>query len=308
MRIKKFILRGTMIAPVLAFLMAIVSEPFYVTKYYRPYYQEQFMILQYILDIVVFVQAIIWAYLFRGKDNYLPSGAFGVLALLFNPLFFNPSTDLQMPIFREGLWDLIAGFALTYAVFLNDKYSGKNFLKEETEDYGIIISDKGLKHHDACRSIDSDVYKNECNIKKDIKMSMDNNKSWVSRLENVFSFSGRIGKKQYAITTIVCDLIGISMQIIMADISSDRDIMLMFIDRLSENTFLFTILLVFCIGIAFIKFSAVTRRVHDIGRGGIWAAAAMVLSRNIFIEIPMLIYLSCKDGDPNTNQYGMPIN
>lgn len=308
MKFKKFILRGTMIAPILAFFMAIVSEPFYVTKYYRPYYQEQFMILQYILDIIVFVQAIIWVYHFRGRDNNLPSGAFGVLALLFNPFFFNPSTDLQMPIFREGLWDLIAGFALSYAVFLNDKYSGNNFLKEKDDAYGIIILDKDLKHYDTCKFVDSDVYIHECDIKNDINMSLDNNKSWVSRLESLFSFSGRIGKKQYAITTIGCDLIGISMQIMMADIFFDKDIMLVFIDKLSENTLLFTILIIFCTVVTIIKFSAITRRVHDIGRGGMWSAAAMVLSRNIFIEIPMFIYLSCKDGESKKNKYGIPLN
>lgn len=116
--------------------------------------------------------------------------------------------------------------------------------------------------------------------------------SFINDPKTLFSFSGCIGRLEYFILAVTTDVIYIALFYIFFDYfgSIQKDI-------IENGINLTTILLcIVALVLAIIKFAAITKRIHDIGKKGVWAFAACIASRNLLIDIVLLVFLSLKKG------------
>ncbi|WP_405379985.1 DUF805 domain-containing protein [Phascolarctobacterium sp.] len=275
---KKILLRGTMVAPVIALLMALVSESFYNHRW--KYYSADFQLCQYILNIVIFVQALIWAYKFRNKYNNFLTALYGILALFFNPLFFNPFSDAKMPMFRDGIWDFIAFVFLSIAVYADEKV-------------GIKKSSEKTKFED--RHIMASFTSNNKNFVGD--QEQDNIKSKIIKLfSSKFSINGRKNRTEYATELAIYISLYICFALVGVAIGYPAGL----------------IVLPFCLGVSVLSICAIVKRFHDIGVSGYyvvpWSIIVSILGNtgislfkiiSFVLSILPLLY----PGTPGKNKY-----
>ena len=117
--------------------------------------------------------------------------------------------------------------------------------------------------------------------------------SFINDTKTMFSFSGCIGRLEFFILAVTIDVIYISLFYIAFDYfgSIQKDV----IENGINSTTILLGIIALVLGV--IKFAAITKRIHDIGKKGAWAFAACIASRNLLINIVLLIFLSLKKGE-----------
>lgn len=275
----KIYLCGHSFAPIFALIMALISEKFFHGRGRWGYYDVDWMIWQYILNFVIFIQAIYWAWCFRKQYRGVLSVLYGFVALLFNPIIFNPFTEIILPGFRMGIWDLLAAIVLFVGVYLgNIKSDGTTEVCESTTcKIGDIVNKIAVK----CSS--NAEYRNGCSLK-----------NIMSRL---FSFNGCIGRLEYLSVAVVADVLIICIQIYFRVGMNELVIRSNGVMSTSEMVLVLSASLVLSV----IKFAAITKRIHDLGKGGWWAFLACLMSRQIWIDIILIMFLGIKKGKSSFN-------
>ena len=108
--------------------------------------------------------------------------------------------------------------------------------------------------------------------------------SFINDTKTMFSFSGCIGRLEFFILAVTIDVIYISLFYIAFDYfgSIQKDV----IENGINSTTILLGIIALVLGV--IKFAAITKRIHDIGKKGAWAFAACIASRNLLINIVLL--------------------
>lgn len=119
-------------------------------------------------------------------------------------------------------------------------------------------------------------------------------------LSRLFMFDGCIGRLEYFILAIISDVVGIGIQLYWQ--TSLEGLILQSSGGVMSSPGMAFVLIISLVT-AVIKFAAITKRVHDLGKGGWWAFTACLMSRNILFEVFLILFLSIKKGKQGYNEY-----
>jgi uncharacterized membrane protein YhaH (DUF805 family) len=109
-------------------------------------------------------------------------------------------------------------------------------------------------------------------------------------IKNYAGFSGRAGRREYWMFTLIYILIYIALIILTAIMPSGL-------------ATVFSILtLVFALGLLIPSLAVCVRRLHDVDKSGWWVLISLVPIVGLY-----LIYLLIIEGTPGTNRFGPPV-
>ena len=126
--------------------------------------------------------------------------------------------------------------------------------------------------------------------------------SFKEVLQRLFSFDGCIGRLEYFVVAILADLVSIGIQLYW-EVSVEQLILQNTGGVMSSPVMAFVLIL--SLVVAVIKFAAITKRLHDLGKGGLWAIIACLASRQLIFDIILIMFLSIKKGVKENNEYSI---
>lgn len=124
------------------------------------------------------------------------------------------------------------------------------------------------------------------------------NYDFVPSDDNYFTFKGRIGRKVFIKRTAFAYL-GIILVVLFFAWLTDST------SKIEKNPLYIALILAFMVPFTLFLYANMNRRFHDIDKSSNWTLAMFLASNTVApIYFLVLLYLFCKKGNPNANEYG----
>lgn len=124
------------------------------------------------------------------------------------------------------------------------------------------------------------------------------NYDFVPSDDNYFTFKGRIGRKVFIKRTAFAYLGIILVALFFAWLTDSTS-------KIEKNPLYIALILAFMVPFTLFLYANMNRRFHDIGKSSKWTLAMFLASNTVApIYFLVLLYLFCKKGNPNANEYG----
>lgn len=124
------------------------------------------------------------------------------------------------------------------------------------------------------------------------------NYDFVPSDDNYFTFKGRIGRKVFIKRTAFAYLGIILVALFFAWLTDSTS-------KIEKNPLYIALILAFMVPFTLFLYANMNRRFHDIGKSSNWTLAMFLASNTVApIYFLVLLYLFCKKGIPNANEYG----
>lgn len=124
------------------------------------------------------------------------------------------------------------------------------------------------------------------------------NYDFVPSDDNYFTFKGRIGRKVFIKRTAFAYLGIILLALFFAWLTDSTS-------KIEKNPLYIALILAFMVPFALFLYANMNRRFHDIGKSSNWTLAMFLASNTVApIYFLALLYLFCKKGNPDANEYG----
>ena len=124
------------------------------------------------------------------------------------------------------------------------------------------------------------------------------NYDFVPSDDNYFTFKGRIGRKVFIKRTAFAYLGIILVALFFAWLTDSTS-------KIEKNPLYIALILAFMIPFTLFLYANMNRRFHDIGKSSNWTLAMFLASNTVApIYFLALLYLFCKKGNPDANEYG----
>ena len=124
------------------------------------------------------------------------------------------------------------------------------------------------------------------------------NYDFVPSDENYFTFKGRIGRKVFIKRTAFAYLGIILVALFFAWLTDSTS-------KIEKNPLYIALILAFMVPFTLFLYANMNRRFHDIGKSSNWTLAMFLASNTVApIYFLALLYLFCKKGNPDANEYG----
>ena len=124
------------------------------------------------------------------------------------------------------------------------------------------------------------------------------NYDFVPSDDNYFTFKGRIGRKVFIKRTAFAYLGIILVALFFAWLTDSTS-------KIEKNPLYIALILAFMVPFTLFLYANMNRRFHDIGKSSNWTLAMFLASNTVApIYFLVLLYLFCKKGNPDANEYG----
>lgn len=124
------------------------------------------------------------------------------------------------------------------------------------------------------------------------------NYDFVPSDDNYFTFKGRIGRKVFIKRTAFAYLGIILLALFFAWLTDSTS-------KIEKNPLYIALILAFMVPFTLFLYANMNRRFHDIGKSSNWTLAMFLASNTVApIYFLALLYLFCKKGNPDANEYG----
>ena len=124
------------------------------------------------------------------------------------------------------------------------------------------------------------------------------NYDFVPSDDNYFTFKGRIGRKVFIKRTAFAYLGIILVALFFAWLTDSTS-------KIEQNPLYIALILAFMVPFTLFLYANMNRRFHDIGKSSNWTLAMFLASNTVApIYFLALLYLFCKKGNPDANEYG----
>lgn len=124
------------------------------------------------------------------------------------------------------------------------------------------------------------------------------NYDFIPSDDNYFTFKGRIGRKVFIKRTAFAYL-GIILVVLFFAWLTDST------SKIEKNPLYIALILAFMVPFTLFLYANMNRRFHDIDKSSNWTLAMFLSSNTVApIYFLVLLYLFCKKGNPNANEYG----
>ena len=124
------------------------------------------------------------------------------------------------------------------------------------------------------------------------------NYDFVPSDDNYFTFKGRIGRKVFIKRTAFAYLGIILVALFFAWLTDSTS-------KIEKNPLYIALILAFMVPFTLFLYANMNRRFHDIGKSSNWTFAMFLASNTVApIYFLALLYLFCKKGNPDANEYG----
>lgn len=124
------------------------------------------------------------------------------------------------------------------------------------------------------------------------------NYDFVPSDDNYFTFKGRIGRKVFIKRTAFAYLGIILVALFFAWLTDSTS-------KIEKNPLYIALILAFMVPFTLFLYANMNRRFHDIGKSSNWTLAMFLASNTVApIYFLALLYLFCKKGNPDANEYG----
>lgn len=124
------------------------------------------------------------------------------------------------------------------------------------------------------------------------------NYDFIPSDDNYFTFKGRIGRKVFIKRTAFAYL-GIILVVLFFAWLTDST------SKIEKNPLYIALILAFMVPFTLFLYANMNRRFHDIDKSSNWTLAMFLASNTVApIYFLVLLYLFCKKGNPNANEYG----
>lgn len=124
------------------------------------------------------------------------------------------------------------------------------------------------------------------------------NYDFVPSDDNYFTFKGRIGRKVFIKRTAFAYLGIILVALFFAWLTDSTS-------KIEKNPLYIALILAFMVPFTLFLYANMNRRFHDIGKSSNWTLAIFLASNTVApIYFLALLYLFCKKGNPDANEYG----
>ena len=124
------------------------------------------------------------------------------------------------------------------------------------------------------------------------------NYDFVPSDDNYFTFKGRIGRKVFIKRTAFAYLGIILVALFFAQLTDSTS-------KIEKNPLYIALILAFMVPFTLFLYANMNRRFHDIGKSSNWTLAMFLASNTVApIYFLALLYLFCKKGNPDANEYG----
>ena len=124
------------------------------------------------------------------------------------------------------------------------------------------------------------------------------NYDFVPSDDNYFTFKGRIGRKVFIKRTAIAYLGIILVALFFAWLTDSTS-------KIEKNPLYIALILAFMVPFTLFLYANMNRRFHDIGKSSNWTLAMFLASNTVApIYFLALLYLFCKKGNPDANEYG----
>lgn len=124
------------------------------------------------------------------------------------------------------------------------------------------------------------------------------NYDFVPSDDNYFTFKGRIGRKVFIKRTAFAYLGIILIALFFAWLTDSTS-------KIEKNPLYIALILAFMVPFTLFLYANMNRRFHDIGKSSNWTLAMFLASNTVApIYFLALLYLFCKKGNPDANEYG----
>lgn len=124
------------------------------------------------------------------------------------------------------------------------------------------------------------------------------NYDFVPSDDNYFTFKGRIGRKVFIKKTAFAYLGIILVALFFAWLTDSTS-------KIEKNPLYIALILAFMVPFTLFLYANMNRRFHDIGKSSNWTLAMFLASNTVApIYFLALLYLFCKKGNPDANEYG----
>lgn len=124
------------------------------------------------------------------------------------------------------------------------------------------------------------------------------NYDFVPSDDNYFTFKGRIGRKVFIKRTALAYLGIILVAVFFSWLAGSTS-------ELEKVSLYSALMLVFMAPFTLFLYANINRRFHDIDKSSKWTLATFLASNIVApVHFLLLLYLFCKKGNPNANEYG----
>lgn len=124
------------------------------------------------------------------------------------------------------------------------------------------------------------------------------NYDFIPADDNYFTFKGRIGRKVFIKRTAFAYL-GIILVVLFFAWLTDST------SKIEKNPLYIALILAFMVPFTLFLYANMNRRFHDIDKSSNWTLAMFLANNTVApIYFLVLLYLFCKKGNPNANEYG----
>lgn len=124
------------------------------------------------------------------------------------------------------------------------------------------------------------------------------NYDFIPSDDNYFTFKGRIGRKVFIKRTAFAYLGIILVALFFAWLTDSTS-------KIEKNPLYIALILAFMVPFTLFLYANMNRRFHDIGKSSNWTLAMFLASNTVApIYFLALLYLFCKKGNPDANEYG----
>lgn len=124
------------------------------------------------------------------------------------------------------------------------------------------------------------------------------NYDFVPSDDNYFTFKGRIGRKVFIKRTAFAYLGIILVALFFAWLTDSTS-------KIEKNPLYIALILAFMVPFTLFLYANMNRRFRDIGKSSNWTLAMFLASNTVApIYFLALLYLFCKKGNPDANEYG----
>ena len=124
------------------------------------------------------------------------------------------------------------------------------------------------------------------------------NYDFVPSDDNYFTFKGRLGRKVFIKRTAFAYLGIILVALFFAWLTDSTS-------KIEKNPLYIALILAFMVPFTLFLYANMNRRFHDIGKSSNWTLAMFLASNTVApIYFLALLYLFCKKGNPDANEYG----
>ena len=124
------------------------------------------------------------------------------------------------------------------------------------------------------------------------------NYDFVPSDDYYFTFKGRIGRKVFIKRTAFAYLGIILVALFFAWLTDSTS-------KIEKNPLYIALILAFMVPFTLFLYANMNRRFHDIGKSSNWTLAMFLASNTVApIYFLALLYLFCKKGNPDANEYG----